>query len=242
MTSKLFSTVAASAIAIALPGSVLAPAPWPRNRSRPRARRAGPQDAAPTATPIKHLVIIFNENVSFDHYFATYPKAANPPGEPAFTAKPATPNVNNLANAGICCETIRISPTRPMAATPPNRSGSIAARLSPPIRTTPTPPNNRPMTAAKPTCFPNITGKASSGGAGAFGTKGQVMGYYDGNTVAAMWNYAQAFAMSDNAFGDTYGPSTPGMLNISSGPDQRHDHRRHDQKAVHGRRRFLLHR
>jgi hypothetical protein len=46
------------------------------------------QAAAPTATPIKHLVIIFQENVSFDHYFATYPRAANPPGEPAFTAAP----------------------------------------------------------------------------------------------------------------------------------------------------------
>ena len=31
-----------------------------------------------TATPIKHLVIIFQENVSFDHYFATYPNATNP--------------------------------------------------------------------------------------------------------------------------------------------------------------------
>lgn len=26
----------------------------------------------PTATPIKHLVVIFQENVSFDHYFGTY--------------------------------------------------------------------------------------------------------------------------------------------------------------------------
>ncbi|HEY1611044.1 MAG TPA: phospholipase, partial [Paraburkholderia sp.] len=26
------------------------------------------QDAATTATPIKHLVVIFGENVSFDHY------------------------------------------------------------------------------------------------------------------------------------------------------------------------------
>src|SRR5580658_9126172 len=26
-----------------------------------------------TATPIRHLVVIFNENVSFDHYFGTYP-------------------------------------------------------------------------------------------------------------------------------------------------------------------------
>ena len=50
------------------------------------ARAAAPEDAAPTATPIKHVVVIFNENVSYDHYFATYPRAANPPGEPRFTA------------------------------------------------------------------------------------------------------------------------------------------------------------
>ena len=39
-----------------------------------------------TATPIKHLVVIFQENVSFDHYFGTYPNAANTAGEPPFTA------------------------------------------------------------------------------------------------------------------------------------------------------------
>ena len=38
------------------------------------------------------------------------------------------------------------------------------------------------------------------------------MGYYDGNTVTALWNYAQYFAMNDNAYTDTYGPSTPGAL------------------------------
>src|SRR6516164_9844293 len=39
-----------------------------------------------TKTPIKHLVIIFNENRSFDHYFATYPNAANPSGSIPFVA------------------------------------------------------------------------------------------------------------------------------------------------------------
>src|SRR6478609_1858963 len=46
---------------------------------------AGPASAGEnhngTATPIKHVVVIFQENVSFDHYFATYPHAANAPGE-----------------------------------------------------------------------------------------------------------------------------------------------------------------
>jgi phospholipase C len=43
------------------------------------------------------------------------------------------------------------------------------------------------------------------------------MDYYDGNTVTALWNYAQHFAMSDNSFGSTFGPSTPGALNLISG-------------------------
>ncbi len=56
-------------------------------------RGGGPGD---TATPIRHLVVIFDENVSFDHYFGTYPYAANPPGEPAFHPRP---EVNGLYNA-----------------------------------------------------------------------------------------------------------------------------------------------
>ena len=43
------------------------------------------------------------------------------------------------------------------------------------------------------------------------------MGYYDGNTVTALWNYAQHFAMNDNSYGTTFGPSTPGVLNLVSG-------------------------
>src|SRR5215467_4392776 len=58
---------------------------------------AGPTGAQATSTPIKHLVVIFQENVSFDHYFGTYPKAANTSGQPFHAAKD-TPKVNNLAN------------------------------------------------------------------------------------------------------------------------------------------------
>ena len=47
--------------------------------------------------------------------------------------------------------------------------------------------------------------------------KGLVMGYFDGNTVTAMWNYAQHFAMNDNSYGTNFGPSTPGVLNLVSG-------------------------
>src|SRR4029077_4086641 len=51
---------------------------------------------------------------------------------------------------------------------------------------------------------------ASSGG-------NEVLGYFDGNTVTGLWNYAQSFAMSDNSYSTTFGPSTPGLINLVSG-------------------------
>jgi phospholipase C len=78
-------------------------------------------------------------------------------------------------------------------------------------------PEQKAYDNGKMDLFPLDTGSGTSGGAGAFGTKGQVMGYFDGNTVTAFWNYAQNFAMSDNAYTDTFGPSTPGALEMFSG-------------------------
>ena len=179
-------------------------------------------DAAATKTPIKHLVVIFQENVSFDHYFATYPVATNPAGEPAFKALPNTPglsgndkvdtlaaanlltnnpNATNTKNGADAAEPFRLDLTQ--AATADQNHGYTAEQAA---------YDNFAMDL-----FPLNTGKGSKGGAGSFGTKGQVMGYYDGNTVTALWNYAQHFAMSDNSYGTTFGPSTPGAINLISG-------------------------
>ena len=43
------------------------------------------------------------------------------------------------------------------------------------------------------------------------------MGYYDGNTVTALWNWAQHYALSDNFYGTMFGPSTVGVLNLVGG-------------------------
>ncbi|HEY4047267.1 MAG TPA: alkaline phosphatase family protein, partial [Acidobacteriaceae bacterium] len=48
-------------------------------------------------------------------------------------------------------------------------------------------------------------------------SKGLVMGYYDGNTVTAFWNYAQRYSLSDNSYGSVFGPSTPGAIDLISG-------------------------
>ena len=64
------------------------------------------RDDAVTTTPIKPLIVIFDENNSFDHYLWIYPVATNPPREPAFFARPDTPTVNG--------------PTTPLIAGNPN--------------------------------------------------------------------------------------------------------------------------
>jgi phospholipase C len=179
------------------------------------ASSASPDDATRTATPIKHVVIIFNENVSLDHYFATYPRATNPPGEPHFVAAAGTPGVNNLASANLLRRNPNTNPANDSDVALPFRLDRTQAN---------TQDQNHAYTAEQQAynggrmdLFPKYTGKGTPGGAGAFGTKGQVMGYFDGNTVAAMWQYAQHFAMNDNAWTDTYGPSTPGMLELVAG-------------------------
>src|SRR5215472_9900493 len=62
---------------------------------------AADHGAPTTTTPIKHIVVIFQENRSFDQYFASYPNAANLSGEPPFYARPHTPSVNGLLTAGL---------------------------------------------------------------------------------------------------------------------------------------------
>jgi len=62
---------------------------------------AKPDTDAPTTTPIKPIIVIFQENCSFDQYFGSYPNVANLPGENPFHALPNTPTVNNLQTAGL---------------------------------------------------------------------------------------------------------------------------------------------
>jgi len=158
-----------------------------------------------TATPIKHLVVIFQENVAFDHYFATYPNAANPPSEPAFSHSPYTPSINGLAAGLLTNNTNLANPFRL------DRSQAVI------------------VTSCNPAHKYTLLQKSFDGGlmdkfvqnSGLSSQKNcdpkLVMGYFDGNTVKALWNYAQHFAMSDNFYSSNIDPSLPGHLNIISG-------------------------
>lgn len=155
-----------------------------------------------TRTPIKYLVVIFQENVSFDHYFATYPHAANPPGEPPFHALPGTPTVNGLTPALI--------EHNPNAVKPFRLDRSQAVTCDQDHRYT---AEQRAYHGGLVDRFLAVSKKHARNDC----DPKLVMGYYDGNTVTAYWHYAQHFAMSDNSFGSTFGPSTPGAMNLVSG-------------------------
>src|ERR1700693_2209808 len=162
------------------------------------------KSADATATPIKHLVVIFQENVSFDHYFATYPNATNPQNEPAFTAAKDTPTVNGLNDS-------LLAPNNPNSVQPFRLDRSQ-------FETADQDHNYKDeQLAFNHGLMDQFVEKVGRGNGPGGQPGGQVMGYYDGNTVTALWNYAQNFAMSDNSFSTTFGPSTPGALNLVSG-------------------------
>jgi len=199
---KLLALVAATSIG-------LGPSPTP-------AFAASASTPQSTATPIQHLVVIFQENVSFDHYFGTYPIAANPGGEPRFVAKPGTPNVNGFTNA-LLNNNPNLNPANGDGATNPfrlDRTQSVTADQDHDYTA-----EQQAFDAGLLDLFPKYVGTPGPppAGGGILDTTGLNLGYFDGNTVTGLWNYAQKFAMSDNSFSTTFGPSTPGVINLVSG-------------------------
>jgi len=168
------------------------------------AGRHAPSAEPAASTPIRHLVVIYQENISFDHYFGTYPHSANIDGQP-FTAKPDTPAID-----GLTPDLLTHNPN----SVQPMRLGGLGQQV---------------------TCDQNheYQNEQLSANGGAmnrfvehdegdpckpplFSIPGLVMSYYDGNSVTALWNYAQRYSLSDNFHGTTFGPSAPGHINLVS--------------------------
>jgi phospholipase C len=194
---------------------------------------APPAPPTPTTAQaaIKHVVVIFGENISFDHYFGTYPNAANTGGTP-FTAATGTPVPNNyISNPSLLTANPNLNGANNSTATSPVQN-SVAAnpfRLGPNQAATNDQDHNyNPEQLAfdngKMDLFPYSVGTPNSAtltnqtaAPNIANTTALTMGYYDGNTVTALWNYAQHYGLNDHSFGSTFGPSTPGAINLVSG-------------------------
>jgi phospholipase C len=182
-------------------------------------------------TPVEHLVVIFQENNSFDHYFGTYPTALNPPGEPAFYAEEGTPAVNGLGTLVDGVPQGVLLTDNPNANNPANNNSTKGMAAINPFRLDRSQAflscNNSNAYKNEQAAFdfglmdafPLATGVAptAANGNAVACPAGTVMAYYDGNTVTALWNYAQHFAMSDNFFDVEFGPTIKGHFNLISG-------------------------
>jgi len=160
----------------------------------------------PTSTPIKHVVVIFGENISFDHYFGTYPDAANTDGTP-FTAAHGTPKVNGLDKKLLtdnpnAYNPKRLTPQQALTCDQNHNYGAEQAAFN----------GGKMDKFVEKTETDKCTGQPIL-----FGEPGLVMDYYDGNTVTGMWNYAQHYALNDNSFNTVFGPSSPGAIDLISG-------------------------
>jgi phospholipase C len=183
--------------------------------------RTLPHSDGATATPVKHLVVIFQENVSFDHYFGTYPHAANSDGQP-FHGGPGkvnglydTPGLNGQGTL------LTNNPNTDSHGNQVNPRRLDPANINDILQCDQDHDYNDEQKAFDgglmdkfPTTVSNSSGTSPTGQPC---QAADVMNYYDGNTVTAMWNYARNFTLSDNFFGTTFGPSAEGAINLVSG-------------------------
>ena len=140
-----------------------------------------------TATPICYIVVIFNENISFDHYFGTYPNAANLPGENVFTADPQTANVNGYTSTLLTAN--------------PN--------LNPANGTGATNPFRLDVTQAATSDQDHLPARATGVRRRPDGSVSVVHGN--------RWASADGGIAYDNSYGTTFGPSSVGLMNLMSG-------------------------
>jgi phospholipase C len=226
MSRKRKVALMATALACAAPTVLVAEAAdagslhHHRNSSRAHVGRYDrlSQSDPRTATPIKHVVVIFQENVSFDHYFATYPNAANTDGQ-SFHAAPGTPAIDGLPPAtdpslpASLQHTTNLLTANPNAAQPlrldssaTGLTGSAGGQLTC-DQDHDYSDEQQAFDRGKMDHFVQSVGTGS--GTSPFGAPcnaATVMDYYDGNTVTGLWS-----------FGTTFGPSAPGAINLASG-------------------------
>lgn len=140
------------------------------------------------ATPIQHVIVIMQENHSFDNYFGTYPSAN---GTLLNSITSQLQRVNGIPD-GVCL---------------PYMGTCIAPRLS----TSPDPPNPEEGQQTYEMDYANNgTGFPSNSGP-------QSMVYFDYHSVAAYWDYAEQYGIADNYFAPVLGTTTPNRLILLTG-------------------------
>ena len=142
-----------------------------------------------TATPIQHVIIIMQENHSFDNYFGTYP-TANGTLEDQVTSK--LPPVDGLQN-GTCI---------------PYDGSCIGPRLA----SSSSPQNPVEGQLNYQADYPNDSAAGFAGSSGP-----QSMVYFDYHYIPAYWDYAEEYGLADNYFAPVMGQTLPNRLMMLAG-------------------------
>src|SRR3984885_15032035 len=172
LKTTLLSTVALLAVAVAAT-SIGRPVIAGQDNNDQNKNDKADKDAAvnpntlKTKYPIKHLVVVFNENRSFDHYFGSYPNALNPEGEPLFEpAKNTQRDINNLlANPALLDNNPNLNSANGTGATNTFRLDRTQANTA--EHTHSYTPEQKAYDGGKIDLFPVNTGSGTNGGAGA---------------------------------------------------------------------------
>jgi phospholipase C len=136
-----------------------------------------------TATPIQHVIIIMQENHSFDNYFGTYPTAN---GTRLDSTTSHLRQVNGVPGQ-VCLPYMNscVSPNLSTSQAPSNPvEGQVTYEMD-----------------------------YSNGGTGFAAYSGsQSMVYFDYHSIAGYWDYAEEYGLGDNYFAPVLSTSTPNRL------------------------------
>ena len=165
--------------------------------------------------PITHIIMIMQENRSFDHYFGTYPGANGFPKGTCVPLNPAQPNQGcvapfhdprDVSAGGPHAYQDAVADIDGTGATPPfdgfvyqqtNGTGTLCSDRVPPTKATKAPPK---------TCQGILPGVQIH----------DVMGYHNASELPNYWNYAQHFVLQDNLFESVRGASPAAHLDLTS--------------------------
>ncbi len=145
--------------------------------------------AAPTATPIKHVVIIMQENHSFDNYFGTYPTAN---GTLVNDITSQLQKVDGIPN-GVCLP-YGAGCVSPYPASGDNTANPVEGQLV----------YEKDYNNGKVDGFPRNSGPQS-------------MAYFNYLQVAAYWDYAEEYGLGDNYYASVMSTTTPNRLMLFAG-------------------------
>jgi phospholipase C len=159
---------------------------------------ASPSTASPTPTPtaaplatgihkIQHVVVVMQENRSFDQYFGTYPGANGLPVQNGqFTVCVPDPATNSCVKPYHDSSDLNYGgPHGATNATADINGGKMDGFIAQALK-------GRNTTCVSPN-DPNCGGNGKSGGS-------DVMGYHDAREIPNYWTYAQDFVLQDHMF------------------------------------------